>query len=65
MAAPAGTEAAGMDFQRRQNSSASFLDEGGSPVAGKRAAMSAYCWGVLPLESCQRLFNRNPAWRSA
>ncbi len=36
-----------------------------SPECGKRAAIAAYCWRVLPLESCARLFARNPDWRSA
>jgi hypothetical protein len=32
---------------------------------GKAAAIAAYNYGILPLESCQRLFNRNPAWRGS
>lgn len=32
---------------------------------GKRAAVSAYCWGVLTIEACTRLFHRHPEWRGA
>jgi hypothetical protein len=35
------------------------------PCHGKAAAIAAYNYGVLPMESCQRLFARNPDWRDA
>lgn len=35
------------------------------PAHGKAAAVAAYNWGVLSLQSCARLFARNPQWRGA
>lgn len=42
-----------------------FLMSQHNSTAGKQAAMSAYGWGVLSFDGCQRLFWRNPSWRSA
>ena len=36
-----------------------------SPSCGKAAAISAYSWGVLSLESCARLFRHHPEWARA
>ena len=36
-----------------------------SPYCGKQAAMAAYNWQVLSLESCTRLFRQHPEWVSA
>jgi len=36
-----------------------------SPNCGKAAAISAYCWGVLSLDGCARLFRQHPEWRAA
>lgn len=36
-----------------------------SPSCGKAAAISAYCWGVLSVGGCARLFQLNPEWRHA
>lgn len=32
---------------------------------GKRSAIAAYCWGVLSLDGCARLFQRHLVWREA
>ena len=36
-----------------------------SPSCGKQAAMAAYNWQLLSLESCARLFRQHPEWLSA
>lgn len=34
-----------------------------SPSQEKRAAVRAYCDGLLTLKTCQRLFSKHPEWR--
>ena len=34
-------------------------------TCGKQAAMAAYSWQVLSLDSCTRLFRQHPEWTAA
>lgn len=55
---PSGSDADKQETKREQNSTS-------TPEASKSAAVTAYLWGVPPLENCQALFARNPRWRAA